>query len=111
MYVTNMYVMIKRIVMTQPMISIGLQENAFPMAKVAVIKAVFGKTKEYQVIEKTNRSFPTMERWAKTAMRKKKIARLWRRMSVVVIGKGNKVSSPPEPQSCKVSKDLDDGCC
>lgn len=68
--------MMRNTVITQPMISIGLQEKAFPMAKVEVMSAVLGKTKEYQVMENVNPSFPTTERWANTAMRKKKIARL-----------------------------------
>lgn len=35
------------------MMFIALQENACPMANVAVIKAVLGKTNENQVMEKT----------------------------------------------------------
>lgn len=61
--------------MASPRISIGLHKNTLPMANVAVIKAVFGKTNENQVIEKTIRP-PCMTggRCAEAAMKKKKIA-------------------------------------
>ena len=67
--------MISRMVIVRPSISIGLHENTLPMANVAVIKAVFGKTNENQVIEKTIRP-PCMTggRCAEAAMKKKKIA-------------------------------------
>lgn len=68
--------MTRKAVITQPMISMGLQEKASPIAKVAVMSAVLGKMKEYQVMENMNPSFPTTERCANTAMKKKKIARL-----------------------------------
>lgn len=46
------------------------------MAKVAVIKAVLGKTNEYQPMENIIRPGPITDRWAKLAMKKKKIASL-----------------------------------
>jgi hypothetical protein len=55
---------------------IALQENALPMANVAVIRAVFGKTNENHVIEKTIRPEPIADQCAALAMMKKKIANL-----------------------------------
>lgn len=54
----------------------GLQENAFPIAKVAEVSAVFGNTKENQPIVNIIRPDPIADQWAKLAMKKKKIARL-----------------------------------
>jgi hypothetical protein len=53
-----------------------LQENALPIAKVAVIKAVLGKTNENQVIEKTMRPCPIADQWAALAIMKKNMANL-----------------------------------
>lgn len=55
----------------------GVLEKAFPIAKVAVTKAVFGNTNENQVIEKIIRPGPMAERLAKVAMKKKKMASLF----------------------------------
>lgn len=63
-------------IMTQPIISIGLQVNAFPIANVAVVNAVFGNTNEYQPIVKIIRPCLIAGKWAKAAMKKKKSARL-----------------------------------
>lgn len=46
----------------------GLHENAWPMANVAVIKAVLGKINENQVIEKTILPGPIADKWAALAM-------------------------------------------
>lgn len=46
------------------------------MAKVAVIRAVFGKTNENHPIEKIIRPGPIAETWAKVAIQKKNIASL-----------------------------------
>jgi len=62
--------------MTQPIILIGSQENALPIAKVAVVSAVFGNTNENHAIEKIIRPGPIVDRCAKVAMKKKKIANL-----------------------------------
>ena len=62
--------------MAQPMIKIGLQANALPMANVDVIKAVFGKTNENHAIVKTIRPGPMADKCAKLAMKKKNSARL-----------------------------------
>lgn len=40
------------------MMLIALQENALPIANVAVTKAVLGNTNENHVIEKTMRPWP-----------------------------------------------------
>jgi hypothetical protein len=48
-------------IMAQPMIRIGLHEKAFPMANVAVIKAVLGKTNENHAIEKLIRPGPMVD--------------------------------------------------
>ena len=58
------------------MISITLHEKAFPMANVAVIRAVFGNTKEYHAMEKVMLPRLATEQWAKTAIKKKKMASL-----------------------------------
>lgn len=58
------------------MMEMGLQENAFPIANVDVINAVFGNTKENQAIVKTIRPGPMADKWAKLAMMKKNTARL-----------------------------------
>lgn len=63
-------------IMTHPTTWIGWHAKALPMAKVAVIKAVLGKTNEYQPMENTNRPGPITDKWAKLAMKKKKIASL-----------------------------------
>jgi hypothetical protein len=55
---------------------IALQEKAFPMANVAVIRAVFGNTNENHVIEKTIRPGPIADQWAALAIMKKKMAKL-----------------------------------
>jgi hypothetical protein len=60
----------------QPTTLIGLHENAFPIAKVAVIRAVFGKMNENHVIENCNRPGPIADQCAALAMMKKKIASL-----------------------------------
>ena len=62
--------------MTVPRISIGRQENVFPIAKVAVIRAVLGKTNENQVIENTIRRGPIADQCAKLAIKKKNRASL-----------------------------------
>jgi hypothetical protein len=67
---------IKGMMATQPTMLIALQENALPMANVAVTRAVFGKTNENQVIENTIRPGPIADQWAALAMMKKKIANL-----------------------------------
>lgn len=59
------------------MMFIALQENACPMANVAVIKAVLGKTNENQVMEKTILPGPIADQWAALAMMKKKTANLF----------------------------------
>jgi hypothetical protein len=61
---------------TQPTMLIGLQENASPMANVAVINAVLGKMNENQVMEKSIRLGPMADQWAALAMMKKNIANL-----------------------------------
>lgn len=76
MYQTKKYIKISGKTITHPTISMGLQENALPIAKVAVIKAVLGKTKENQVIEKTIRPAPMAVQCAAVAMMKKKMANL-----------------------------------
>lgn len=48
---TKIQTMMRITVITQPTIWIAVELKALPKAKVAVTKAVFGKTKEYQVIE------------------------------------------------------------
>lgn len=58
------------------MMLIALQEKAFPIAKVAVINAVFGKTNENHAIEKTIFPGPIADQCAKLAMKKKKSASL-----------------------------------
>ena len=55
---------------------IALQENALPIAKVAVINAVFGNTNENQVIEKTILPGPMADQCAALAIMKKKMANL-----------------------------------
>lgn len=65
------------------MIDIALQEKAFPIAKVAVISAVFGNTNENHAIEKTIRPGPMADQCAKLAIKKKNIANL-KRVSVRV---------------------------
>jgi hypothetical protein len=65
-------------IMAQPMIRIGLHEKAFPMANVAVIRAVLGKTNENHAIEKFILPGPMVDQWAKVAIKKKNIARLCR---------------------------------
>lgn len=75
---TKMYMRIRGKTITQPTIRMGLHEKALPMAKVAVTRAVLGKTKENQAIVKVIRPGPMVETWAKLAMKKKKIANLVR---------------------------------
>jgi hypothetical protein len=58
------------------MMLIALHEKAFPMANVAVIRAVFGNTKEYHVMEKIKLPRLAAEQCAKTAIKKKKMASL-----------------------------------
>lgn len=55
---------------------IALDENAWPMANVAVIKAVFGNINENQVIEKSILPGPIADKWAAPAIIKKNIAKL-----------------------------------
>lgn len=62
--------------MTQPIILMGSQENALPIAKVAVISAVFGNTNENHPMEKIILPGPMADRCAKVAMKKKNIASL-----------------------------------
>jgi len=52
MYNTKKYMRIKATVMANPIISMGSQEKTLLMAKVAVIKAVFGNMKENHAMEK-----------------------------------------------------------
>lgn len=47
--------------MTHPTIKMGLQENAFPIAKVAVISAVLGNMNENHPIVKTIRPGPIVD--------------------------------------------------
>lgn len=54
----------------------GLQEKALPTEKVAVMRAVFGKTKENHVMEKSIPSFPQAARLAVHAIKKNQIANL-----------------------------------
>lgn len=63
------------------MILMGLQENALPIANVAVIRAVLGKMNENQVIEKTIRPCPMADQCAALAMMKKNIANLMELLS------------------------------
>lgn len=65
------------------MILIALQENAFPMANVAVINAVFGNTNENQVIENTIRPGPIADQCAALAIMKKNIASLEVMVSII----------------------------
>lgn len=58
------------------MMDIALHEKAFPIAKVAVISAVFGNTNENHAMEKTIRPGPMADQCAKLAMKKKNIASL-----------------------------------
>lgn len=54
----------------------ALLSKAFPIAKVEITNAVFGKIKENQVMEKTNRPRLMADQCAKTAIKKKKTASL-----------------------------------
>jgi hypothetical protein len=58
---TNIYISTRGKIMAQPMIRIGLHEKAFPIANVAVIKAVLGKTNENHAIEKFIRPGPMVD--------------------------------------------------
>ena len=81
-------------VKTQPMISMALDLKALPMAKVAVMSAVLGKTNEYQFIAKVSLSFPTQDQCAPTEMKKNQKARL----SILASNFSNPdISLPPDP--------------
>jgi hypothetical protein len=56
-----MYISIRGTTIAHPTIRIGLQENAWPMANVAVISAVFGKINENHPMEKTIRPGPIVD--------------------------------------------------
>ena len=73
---TKIYIRISGKIITHPTIRIGLHENASPMAKVAVTSAVFGNTKENHAIVKIIRPGPIVDKCAKLAIMKKKIASL-----------------------------------
>jgi len=72
---TKNHIRIKRQVMTHPTMFSGLSEKALATAKVAVVNAVFGKMKEFQVIEK-GFLWRNTDQCAPTAMKKKMSANL-----------------------------------
>lgn len=71
-----MYIKTRGKIMTHPTIRIGLLENAFPIAKVAVISAVLGNINENHPIVKTIRPGPIVDQCAKLATKKKNMAKL-----------------------------------
>jgi hypothetical protein len=66
---------ISKQVMTQPMTCIACDLNALPIAKVAVTRAVFGKTNENQVMANGSRS-RTQDQCAPTETKNQKRAKL-----------------------------------
>lgn len=56
-------------VRAQPIIKIGLQRKALPIANVDAIRSVFGKTNENHAIVKTIRPAPMADKYVKLAMR------------------------------------------
>ena len=73
---TNNQTNIKKQVMTHPTIWIAVLENDLPTAKVAVIKAVLGKTKEYHAMVKVSFPGPIQDTCAKADTRNSHNAKL-----------------------------------
>jgi hypothetical protein len=58
---TKRYIKARGNTIAHPTMLIALDEKDFPIANVAVTKAVFGKMKENQFIENDNRPGPTTD--------------------------------------------------
>ena len=92
--------------MTHPTISIGLLENAFPIAKVAVISAVLGNINENHPIVKTIRPGPIVDQCAKLATKKKNMASLDGKLALEIPYRWAQGYLPPQPEGTKVDDDL-----
>lgn len=75
---TKIHPMINIGVNTHPKIWMALDPNALPTAKVAVIRAVFGKMNEYQVMSNVIPPLRTHDQWAPIDIRKNQYASLLR---------------------------------
>ena len=73
---TKIHMRIKTHVATQPRTWIVYDSNAFPIANVAVTKAVFGKTNEYHVMAKVNFPLSMHDQCAPTEAMKNQMASL-----------------------------------